>query len=79
MTDKYGELWIWDATISNKGFFVIMLTIQLPSGKSIKTGYGSKDCIQTTESISELLQEVGFEVGETTTNKLWFSLKAKNT
>ncbi|MFX1254398.1 MAG: class I SAM-dependent methyltransferase [Promethearchaeota archaeon] len=72
-----GELWIWDANISSKGFFVIMLTIQLPNGKKIRTGYGSKDCPQSTELISELLQKTGFEVSEVESSKLWFFLKAK--
>jgi ubiquinone/menaquinone biosynthesis C-methylase UbiE len=38
-----GEFWIWDAIIpENKNVYVIFLKIQLPRGKSIKTGCGTK-------------------------------------
>ena len=72
-----GEFWIWDAIVPKKGIFVIMLSIQLPNGKTIKTGYGSNDCIQTQESTTEILQKIGFDVREKHSNKAWFFLRAK--
>jgi ubiquinone/menaquinone biosynthesis C-methylase UbiE len=72
-----GEFWIWDASIEKEGIFTIMMKIKLPNGKTIRTGYGSKDCVQSSESISELLQKAGFQIKEITTNKLWFLIKAK--
>ena len=74
---KGGEFWIWDATIQKKGTFVIMMTIHLQNGKKVRTGYGSKDCNQTSELISDMLQKKGFQIIEITTNKLWFLIKAK--
>ncbi|NPD90538.1 MAG: class I SAM-dependent methyltransferase [Asgard group archaeon] len=72
-----GEFWIWDANIQKEGIFVIMMKIKLPNGKIVRTGYGTKDCIQSPESISEILQKTGFQIKETITNKLWFLIKAK--
>ncbi|MHA1121674.1 MAG: class I SAM-dependent methyltransferase [Candidatus Heimdallarchaeota archaeon] len=72
-----GEFWIWDANIQKDGIFVTMLKIKLPNGKTISTGYGSKDCTQSPESISEILQKKGFKIKEITTNKLWFLIKAQ--
>ena len=72
-----GEFWIWDAIITKKGIFVIMLSIQLPNGKIIRTGYGSNDCNQTQEFISEILQKIGFDVIEKHSSELWFFLRAK--
>lgn len=72
-----GEFWIWDANIQKEGTFVIMMKIKLPNGKTVRTGYGSKDCNQSPESISEILQKTGFQIKETTTSKLWFLIKAQ--
>ena len=71
-----GEFWIWDAIIPKKGIFVIMLSIRLPNGKKIRTGYGAKDCNQTHEFISGLLRKTGFDVKEKGFNKSWFFIKA---
>jgi len=72
-----GEFWIWDASIEKDGIFTIIMKIKLPNGKTIRTGYGTKDCAQSLELISEFLEKAGFKIKETTTNKLWFLIKAK--
>ncbi|MFW9916143.1 MAG: methyltransferase domain-containing protein [Candidatus Thorarchaeota archaeon] len=73
-----GEFWIWDANISGtKEPFIIFLKIELPSGQIIKTGYGAKGKgKQTVDEISNLLQEIGFEVTVVSSDKAWFFLKA---
>ncbi len=74
-----GEFWIWDTNISGKKkIFVTFLAIQLPSGKTVKTGYGSKVTgEQSPELVSDMLQKVGFEKVEILAKKSWFLIKAK--
>ncbi|MHA2495693.1 MAG: methyltransferase domain-containing protein [Candidatus Hodarchaeales archaeon] len=74
-----GEFWIWDANISGtKETFIIFLKIELPSGKIVKTGYGAKGKgKQTVDEISNMLQEIGFEVNVVSSDKAWFFLKAR--
>ena len=65
--------------MDGKKQFTIMMKIKLPNGKTIRTGYGSKDCSQSPELVSDLLQKAGFQIKETATNKLWFLIKTKKT
>ncbi|MFX0091689.1 MAG: class I SAM-dependent methyltransferase [Candidatus Hodarchaeota archaeon] len=72
-----GELWVWDANIICKEpEFIIALSIQLPNGKIIGTGYGSRQK-QTSKSISEILKETRFEVSDLHSSEFWFFVKAK--
>jgi hypothetical protein len=45
---------------------------------TINTVYGVKAKYQSTESISKLLQEAGFESEIITNQKHWFLIKAKS-
>ena len=74
-----GEFWIWDAPISLKSkVFAIRLQVDLPGIEAINTTYGVKAKDQSAASISNLLQQAGFETEIMNNQKHWFLIKAKS-
>ncbi len=72
-----GEFWIWDAEISeNKDIFVIRLTIILPSGKKIKTGYGSRIKNRSLVETKQKLVDAKFHVEILENHMNWYFLRA---
>ena len=72
-----GEFWIWDAIIKdNKELFIIRLTITLPDGTKVRTGYGSRLTNRRLPEITQLLEKSNFSVSVIEDNEKWFFLKA---
>jgi ubiquinone/menaquinone biosynthesis C-methylase UbiE len=75
-----GEFWLWDAKISkNKGLFIIRLSITLPNGKKIRTGYGSRIKTRSLSEIQQKLRNTKFQVEIIENHQKWFFLKAIKT
>ena len=72
-----GEFWIWDAKIQdNSGLFVIRVTVTLPSGKKIRTAYGSNIKTRSLSEIKQKLENARFQVDIQVNHQKWFFLKA---
>ena len=75
-----GEFWIWDAKIAeSKGLFIIRLSITLPNGKKVRTGYGSGIKTRSLTEIEQSLRNANFQIEVISNYKKWFFLKAKKT
>jgi len=65
-----GEWWMWDvampdaASTDGRRYFMIPLTVGLPDGHEVRTGYGVPIKPQSIEYFRELAAEAGFEVVE---------------
>lgn len=72
-----GELWIWDAKITkNEDLFIIRLRITLPSGKKVKTGYGTQIKNRSLVETKQKLEDAKFHVEIVKNLKNWYFLKA---
>ncbi len=69
-----GEFWIWDGIISeNKELFIIRLTITLPNGKKIRTGYGSRIKNRSLPEIKQKLRNAKFQVENIENHPKWLN------
>lgn len=75
------SFWIWDGKLGeiprDKIASVFRLEITLPSGKVIKTGYGTKKTEQSLELLIEIGEKSGFTVQETHDYGHFFNLVLK--
>lgn len=75
-----GNFLIWDANLelpinSGKKVVAFYLDIQLPSGKKIQTGYGTKKVRQEIDEFKEIAEKFGFEIGITQNSGIQFYLE----
>jgi ubiquinone/menaquinone biosynthesis C-methylase UbiE len=72
-----GELWIWDAKITkNEDLFIIRLRITLPSGKKVKTGYGTQIKNRSLVETKQKLEDAKFHIEIVENHEKWYFLKA---
>lgn len=74
-----GKFFIWDGNFVNpadsgKSILAYELTVKLPSGKIIETGYGTKKTSQSMNEYIALASKIGFKQHFSTSEKIQFHL-----
>ncbi len=77
-----GEFLIWDVTIqvspnNKKPYFLLPLTVFLPNGKKVETGYGVHNRNQNLDDFVKIAEKYGLKLIEQKVNDKIFHLRLK--
>ena len=80
MLKKGGKFLIWDANLelpinSGKKVVAFYLDINLPSGKKVQTGYGTKKVRQEVSEFEAIAEKVGFKAVKKINSEVQFYLE----